>query len=360
MVSGKVHHMTDVLSLASRFIPGAAVFEPLGNGHINSTWLVRDGKGNSYTLQKINHTIFTDVPSLMRNIELVTEYLNARKPGSSLELVKTDEGRSWLQTPDGFFRVYRFVEGITLEKASAPEEMQTCGEAFGGFQMDLSEFDADKLTETIPRFHDSVKRFHDLERAASEDVCGRFKNVREEYDFYVSRGNETGVMLEMLAEGRLKKRVTHNDTKINNVLLDGVTLAPKCILDLDTVMPGLAGNDFGDCIRTGASTAEEDETDLSKVRLDLDLYRAFARGFLRTCGKELNRDEITTLPMGARLMTYETGARFLTDYLKGDVYYRIAYPEHNLVRTHTQIRLISEMENHSNEINTIIEQEANA
>ena len=352
--------MKEILDIAARFIPDAAACVPLGNGHINTTYLITDKSGAKFTLQKINHKVFTNVAGLMQNIRLVTEYLNAREPGSALELVPTLGGDLYTQSEGGFYRVYRYKEGICPEKASSPAEMHTCGIAFGEFQEKLKDFDANVLVETIPRFHDSVKRFHDLERAASEDVCGRFRQVKDEYDFYVQRGPVTGVMLEMLAQGRLKKRVTHNDTKLNNVLLDAVTGRPKCILDLDTVMPGLAGNDFGDCIRTGASTAEEDEKDLSKVHLDLELYRAFTRGFLSVCGKDLNADELSTLPMGAILMTYETGARFLTDYLQGNIYYHTAYPEHNLVRTRTQIRLIAEMEAHSAEIRSMIEQEANA
>ena len=331
---------------------------PLGNGHINETYLITCASGSKFVLQKINRRIFTDVDGLMRNIRIVTQYLNALKPHSSLEFLSANDGRDYAAAGDGYYRMYRYVYGISLETARTPAELETCGKAFGEFQTQLADFDAEQLTETIPRFHDTVKRLHDLERAASQDEAGRFKQVEREFRFYMQRQDEAGVMLGLLAEGRLKKRVTHNDTKLNNVLLDEKTLTPLCVIDLDTVMPGLPGNDFGDCIRTGASTAAEDEPDLDKVWLDLEKYRAFARGFLSECGRSLNKDELSTLTLGAKLMTYECGMRFLTDYLNGDTYFRTAYPEHNLVRCRTQMKLISDTEAHMSELNKLVAEEA--
>ena len=332
----------------------------LGNGHINQTWLVQDAAGGKYVFQRINDGVFRDVDLLMNNIFAVTGYLNQKNPGSSLVFLKTKQGEKYLRSEGGCFRAYRFVEGLCMEKAETPQLFETCGMAFGDFQNALGGFDAALLGETIPRFHDTAKRVRDLEQAALEDKCGRLKSAREEYDFYLERKSEAACMLDMLARGELKQRVTHNDTKLNNVILDAGTLRPRCVIDLDTVMPGLAGNDFGDCIRSGATTGAEDEQDVSKVSLDTRLYRAFARGFLGTCGKELTRREVETLPLGAKLMTYECGARFLTDYLNGDTYFHIAYPQHNLVRCRTQMKLVADTEARWGEVNDIILQEADS
>lgn len=332
----------------------AEEISPLGNGHINRTYLVRCVGGAKYVLQKINERVFTDVDLLMRNITRVTEYLNARQPGSSLSFIPARTGESYLNHNGDKYRLYEYVEGVCLEKAEKPEELGACGVAFGAFQRALSDFDASELGEVIPRFHDTLKRVEDLKAAAQADTRGRLLSVRDELAFYLDRQSEAGRMLEMQRGGLLKTRVTHNDTKLNNVILDSVTLQPKCVIDLDTVMPGLAGNDFGDCIRSGASTGAEDEQDLSKVNLDLAMYSAFAEGFLSRCGSALNESEIESLPWGAYLMTYECGARFLTDYLKGDVYFHTDYPEHNLVRARTQMKLVADTEKHWDKLNQII------
>ena len=233
-----------------------------------------------------------------------------------------------------------------------------CGEGFGSFQKSLDGFDASLLCEVIPRFHDTVNRVRNLEIAAAEDKLGRLAGVKAEYEFVMERKAEAACMLDMLKEGKLPLRVTHNDTKINNVLLDTATRRPKCVIDLDTIMPGLAGNDFGDCIRSGASTAAEDEIDLSKVSLNLSIYRAFAKGFLSACGGSLTQNEILTLPMGAKLMTFDCGTRFLTDYLSGDTYFRISHPTHNIERCRTQFKLVKDTEDKWNDIMKIIKEEA--
>lgn len=355
--------INDLLRPVAEAFPLDAAFDSaqkLGNGHINQTYLVRDAAGGNYVFQRINDGVFQDVDLLMNNIFAVTSYLNQKNPGSSLVFLRTKQGNTYFRSGLGCFRAYRFVEGLCMEKAETPQLFETCGMAFGDFQNALGGFDASLLGETIPRFHDTVKRVADLEQAALSDKCGRLKGVRAEYDFYLERKSEAGKMLDMLAKGELKKRVTHNDTKLNNVILDAETLRPRCVIDLDTVMPGLAGNDFGDCIRSGATTGAEDEQDLSKVSLDTRLYRAFARGFLGACGRELSRREIETLPLGAKLMTYECGARFLTDYLNGDTYFHIAYSEHNLVRCRTQMKLVADTEARWGEVNDIILQEADS
>ena len=332
---------------------------PLGNGHINRTYLASCPGGAKYVLQKINEKVFNDVDLLMHNITSVTSYLNALRPGSSLTFIGARSGSSYVSFDDGKYRLYKYVPGICLEKAVKPADLGACGIAFGEFQQALSGFDASVLGEVIPRFHDTVKRINDLEAAAETDKAGRAKTVKDELSFYLGRKTEAGKMLGMQRSGALKTRVTHNDTKLNNVILEPDTLRPLCVIDLDTVMPGLAGNDFGDCIRSGASTGAEDEPDLNKVQLDLDMYAAFARGFLSRCGKALNEAELNTLPLGAYLMTYECGARFLTDYLNGDVYFHTTYPEHNLVRARTQMKLVSDSEENWNRLGQIIQDSLN-
>ena len=216
--------------------------------------------------------------------------------------------------------------------------------AFGTFQNQLADFPAETLSETIPRFHDTPNRYTLLREAINADRMGRVKDVQYEIGFYLFHEAEAGVLMDMSRRGELPLRVTHNDTKLNNVMLDKRLRTPLCVIDLDTVMPGLVANDFGDGIRFGASTAAEDERDLSKVTMSLELFEAYAGGFLGACGKRLNQGEIETLPMGAKLMTLECGVRFLTDYLNGDVYFHITRPEQNLDRARTQMTLVKDME----------------
>ena len=335
--------------------------EPMGNGHINRTYLVTDDQGSKYTLQKINDSIFKNVPALMENIRLVTEFLQKADPDPrhSLRLVPTKNGESYLGDESGYYRVYRFVEdSLCLERAESPEEFYYSAAAFGNFQNQLSRFDASLLNETIPRFHDTANRVNNLRLAAEKDALHRLDEVRAEYDFAMERAEEAGVMLGLLGEGKLKLRVTHNDTKLNNVLFDARTRKPICVIDLDTVMPGLAANDFGDSIRFGAATAAEDEMDLSLMTLSLPLYQAYVKGFLGACGSKLTRDEILTLPMGAKMMTFECGVRFLTDYLEGDTYFRIEREKQNLDRCRTQFKLVADMEKKWKDMLDIIEAEA--
>lgn len=321
--------------------------ERYGSGHINETYLVRTDQGARYILQKINRHVFTNVEALMENIAAVTRYL-ARKdpdPNHVLTLVPALGGADWQQDENGdCWRMYVFIDGLSLDRARTPEEFRQSGVAFGRFQRQLADFPVDALYETIPRFHDTPARYAQLRAALEDDEKARAAQVRWELDFYLAREEEAGRMVRMTREKRLPQRVTHNDTKLNNVLLDRQTGAPLCVIDLDTVMPGLAGNDFGDSIRFGASTAGEDEKNLDRVSLSLPLYEAYAQGFLAACGDSLTPLEIETLPLGAKLMTLECGARFLTDYLRGDVYFHIARPEHNLDRCRTQARLVLDME----------------
>ncbi len=338
-----------------------ATIEPMGNGHINRTYLVTDKLGNKYTFQRVNDVIFKDVPSLMENIRLVTEMLREKDadPRHSLELVKTKEGNSFFHDDTGYYRMYYFVDdSVCLERAENEDEFRMSAEAFGNFQNLLADFDASKLSETIPMFHDTENRVKNLLKAIEEDKMGRLCEVKPEVEFALARAEEAKYMKGLLEKGELKLRVTHNDTKLNNVLFDVNTRQPICVIDLDTIMPGLAANDFGDSIRFGASTATEDELDLDKVTMSLDMFRAYTRGFLSACGKKLTQKEIETLPMGAKMMTYECGIRFLTDYLEGDVYFRIHREKHNLERCRTQLKLVYDMEQKWDEMAKIIKEEA--
>ena len=318
-----------------------------GNGHINETYLAVTDVGHQYILQKINHHIFKDVPALMQNIASVTGYLYEmiQDPRRVLTLVKTLDGQSYLEKDGEYYRVYEFVtDSICLDRVESREDFYNSAVAFGQFQNQLAQFPAATLSETIPRFHDTPNRYTNFKNALKNDLKGRATSVQKEIDFVLAREEDAAVMMNLLQKGELPLRVTHNDTKLNNVMLDQATRQPLCVIDLDTVMPGLAANDFGDSIRFGASTAAEDELDLSKVTMSLDLFQAYTEGFLGACDKNLSPLEIETLPMGAKLMTLECGVRFLTDYLEGDTYFRIHREHHNLDRCRTQFKLVADME----------------
>ncbi len=318
-----------------------------GGGHINKTYrLVTDRA--QYMLQQLSPAIFPDIPALMRNVSAITEYLRKRQPdpNRALTIIPTVTGETYLHTADGeYWRMYNFITGsICLLQAETADDLYQSGVAFGSFQEQLADFPADTLSETIAHFHDTPNRFRQFHEAIEADRAGRLASVKDEVARFLSHEHEASVMVDLCAAGELPLRVTHNDTKLSNVLLDARDRTPLCVIDLDTVMPGLAGNDFGDAIRFGASTALEDEKDLSKVEMSLELYRAFADGFLSACGKSLTEKEIETLPMSAKLMTLECGVRFLTDYLNGDTYFHVSYPEQNLDRCRTQITLVEDME----------------
>ena len=356
--------MIETLNLLRLFdIKGNAVScEPFGIGHIHDTYLVTTDSFEKYVLQRINHRIFKDVPALMRNIDAVTRHLakEERDPRHVLTLIKTKDGGLFFHEneTDGYYRVYRHIsDSICLNRPETPMDLYQSGVAFGRFQRRLAAFPATTLTETIKRFHDTPKRYMDFKNAVHEDPMGYAGLVAKEIDFALAREEEAGIMVDMHRRGELPTRVTHNDTKLNNVMLDAITREALCVIDLDTVMPGLAGNDFGDSIRFGASTAEEDEPDQNKVSLSVPLFEAFTKGFLSACGNSLTESEIRTLPLGAKLMTLENGIRFLADYLSGDVYFHVSRPGHNLDRCRTQFALIADMERKWPELEKIVETE---
>ena len=331
--------------------------ERYGEGHINRTYLVMTDRPRRYILQRLSRAAFHNIPALMRNIEAVTEYLARRSddPRASLHLIPTTEGAFWHLDAEGeYWRVYDFIEdSICLQAPETDEDFYQSGVAFGSFQRMLHDFPADTLYETIPNFHNTPDRYRIFHEVLSADRMGRAGDVQKEIDFVLAREEEAGSLVAMCAEGTLPLRVTHNDTKLNNVMLDSRTRKALCVIDLDTVMPGLVAYDFGDSIRFGASTAAEDEKDLDRVGLDLSLYCRFCEGFIPACGA-LERAEIETLPLGAKLMTLECGLRFLADYLDGDHYFSIARPEHNLDRARTQFKLVAETERRWDEIQNIL------
>ncbi len=332
--------------------------ERYGNGHINETYIVVSDSGLRYILQKINNKVFENVEGLMHNVASVTTFLgeNDPDPRHTLHVVPTTEGKAYAEDgKGGYWRMYDFVEGsLCLDRVETKEDFKQSAVAFGMFQKQLANFPAATLVETIPMFHNTANRVKQLETAIANNTAGRLGEVKAEIEFAMARAEEAGSMVRMLENGELPLRVTHNDTKLNNVMLDAETRLPLCVIDLDTVMPGLAANDFGDSIRFGASTAAEDEKDLSKVEMSLELFEAYAEGFLGACGDSLTEKEIETLPMGAKLMTYECGIRFLADYLNGDTYFRTHYPEQNLDRCRTQFKLVADMEKKWDEMQAVI------
>jgi len=321
---------------------------PYGSGHINRTYLVVDTAANQYILQMINKNVFRDPVSLMSNISAVTAHLRkfAKNPRESMQLIPVKSGGEWLKDSGGeYWRMYRFIsDSVCLQKAGSANDFMESGFAFGLFQQKMADFPAHELTETIPRFHDTPSRYEAFKQAVKADACGRAKDVEHEIDFALEREDYAATLVSLQASGDLPLRVTHNDTKLNNVLFDRDTRKPLCVIDLDTVMPGLSVNDFGDSIRFGASTATEDERDLDKVNFSIELYSAYSKGFLSACGQSLTKCELEHLPDGAKMMTLECGVRFLTDYLQGDVYFKTHRDGHNLDRCRTQFKLVKDME----------------
>ena len=334
--------------------------EEIRSGHVNTTYLITTDTGARYILQDVNTYAFPRTYVIMDNIAAISRYLAGKSGEKSamISYIDTLGGERYYDDgKGGAWRMYRFVENsICLNRPECDEDFYECARAFGKFQDSLSGFPAEKLGETIVDFHNTPERYRQLREAAEADACGRLAGVREELAFVLEREEKAVRLQRMRDTGELPVRVTHNDTKINNVLLDADTRRAICVIDLDTVMPGLSVYDFGDAIRFGASTAAEDEKDLDKVKLDLHLFRVFARGFLEAC-PSLTEKEIECLSLGAYTMTIECGSRFLADYLKGDKYFSIDYPEQNLDRARTQFRLIRDMEEKWDEMQKIIEEE---
>lgn len=334
--------------------------EPYGCGHINVTYLAVMESGRRYILQKINNNTFRDVAGLMENITAVTEFLRTKTddPRSVLTLVKTHDGASYLHAQDAYWRVYDFVEdSICLQLPETDEDFYQSAVGFGTFQQLLTDFPAAKLHETIPNFHNTPDRYRALLETLERDPMHRAAQVQPEIEFALARQAEMAAIQNALTAGELPLRVTHNDTKLNNVLLDAKTRKALCVIDLDTVMPGSSLYDFGDSIRFGAATAAEDEKDISKMEMSLDRFRVFTRGYVRAC-PGLTEAELALLPLGAKTMTMECGVRFLTDYLDGDHYFAVHRDGQNLDRARTQFKLVADMEKKWDEMRKIVKEEA--
>ncbi len=339
-----------------------------GEGHINDTFCAYcqtdAGDCKRYIIQRINTDTFQDPDGLMDNIVAVTDFLREASVKSggdperdTMTVLRTKDGKYYYTDSVGScWRVYPFVEGtVCLQQVEKPEQFYESARAFGNFQRLLNDFDASQLNETIEKFHDTRDRYRQFEEAVEKDAAGRAEKAKEEIRFVRERKDEVGVLMDKLDAGELPLRVTHNDTKLNNVLLDKETGEGVCVIDLDTVMPGLSLHDFGDSIRFGANTNAEDEPDLSKVNFSLDLFEVYTKGFLETAGETLTEEEKKNLPWGAKLMTFECGMRFLTDYLEGDHYFRTHRPDQNLDRTRTQFKLVKDMEEQWDEMNKVVE-----
>ncbi|MDO4976482.1 MAG: aminoglycoside phosphotransferase family protein [Eubacteriales bacterium] len=329
--------------------------EPHGNGHINRTYMLCSTTGKRYILQKLSDAF--DIEKLMANVSSVITYIKEHfDPSSTMNLVYTKNGKSYHHDENGDYRVFDFVEhSKVLQNAETAEDFYQSAIAFGSFQNMLADFPAETLSEPIVNFHNTIDRYRIFHETLERDPMGRAKEVEEEIAFVLSEEEEAGTLQRMRESGQLPLRVTHNDTKLNNVLLDKESGKPICVIDLDTVMPGLSVYDYGDSIRFGASTALEDEQDLSKVLLDLDLFRIYTKGFLEAC-PNLTEEEIAMLPMGAKIMTLECGVRFLTDHIDGDHYFNIHKEGQNLDRARTQFKLVQEMEAHWDEMHSIVKE----
>ncbi len=340
------------------FFPNREILscEPFGNGHINDTYRIRTGgtgEENAFVLQRINRKVFTNPPALMENVCAVTSWIAGKIAAEGgdvrrevLTFLPAADGRFFYRDPEGeYWRVSLLIEGADcFETAQNEDIFYQSALAFGRFQRQLADFPAKNLCEVIPGFHNTPVRCQAFEASVKRDAAGRAGAVSEEIRFLTERKALSGRLMQALAEGTLPLRVTHNDTKLNNVMIDRATRKALCVLDLDTVMPGLSATDFGDAIRFGASTAAEDEPDLSKVHFDRHLYDVYRDGFIEGCGGALTAKELAMLPDGAMVITYEQALRFLADYLDGDVYYKTSRPGQNLDRARTQIRLLQEME----------------
>ncbi len=341
-------------------------------GHINDTYKLSYATARGpvhYILQRINHHVFRQPGQLMENIRRVTGHLEekikaegaAAGEETPLRLIPARSGGVYCRLGENYWRLYNFIgNGVSRDELQSPAQAREAARAFGKFQRRLSDLPGPPLHETIPRFHHTPGRYAAFEKAAAEDPLGRAAAARTEADFARRRQSMTSVLLELRGKGAVPERITHNDTKINNVMLHSRTVRAVCVIDLDTVMSGLALYDFGDLMRTAASAAAEDERDLAKIRLRPEYFEALVRGYLEGADGFLNEMELRHLVFSGKLITFETGLRFLTDYLRGDIYFKIRRPEHNLERARAQFKLVSEMEKSENALRRIAEKHARA
>lgn len=340
-------------------------YEEIKNGNVNRTYRVfftnPDGTKKTYILQKVNTYAFRNPIQLMENIDNVTEYIHAKCPGKTAlhfhhtAEVGREDRKTYLFDEDGsFWRLFNYIESDTYNTADDLDVVRSAGRAFGEFQTVLADFDASKLHYTIPDFHNTKKRYETLFADAENDTAGRVGKVAEELSFLRSVKDQACRLTEMQDAGELPLRVTHNDTKINNVLFDKTTHEALVVIDLDTVMPGLIGHDFGDAVRYAANTDGEDCEDTAKIHVNMDVFGAFADGFLSKTAKTLTENEVDTLALSAFVLAVELATRFLDDYINGDKYFKISFPEHNLVRARCQIALAKDMLKHMDEMDALV------
>lgn len=357
----------DLEKIFGNFITGAEFLrgEPFGSGHIHDTFRIttRGELNDDYILQRLNNRIFKDIPRLQNNIERVTLHLRNKLsliPGSDikrecLRLIPAADNKSWFVDGSGsFWRMYIFITGHrSYNIVDSPGKAYEGGKAIGRFQAMLADLPGEALHETIPSFHDIEKRLETFNSTVLQDPAGRAVSAGKEIEDVLRRAEEMKVILRLGKEGRIPLRITHNDTKFNNILLDEKDKA-LCVIDLDTVMPGYVHYDFGDAIRTAANKAAEDEKDLSKVKMDINLFEAYARGYLSETRDTLNETEKEYLAFAPRLITYTIAVRFLTDYIDGDNYFKIHHEHHNLQRARAQLKLVESMEEQYEEMRDII------
>lgn len=344
-------------------------YKPITAGHINDTYIVEYKMANGdvvrYLLQRINTNVFKMPVELMENVLGVTSHLRKKikeqggdPSRETLTVFPAKDGKNYYMAEDGgCWRMYNFVEDtFSINELTNPEDFKNAAISFGNFQKLLADYPIDTLHETIPNFHNTVSRFNDFKAALENNLSGRKDQAIPEIEFVLAREKDCGIVTKMLENGELPVRVTHNDTKLNNILFDNKTKKGLCVVDLDTVMPGSSLYDFGDSIRFGANTAAEDEKDLSKVSLSLEYFKAYVEGYLESAGQSLTENEINYLPFSAKLLTLECGIRFLGDFINGDVYFKTEYPEHNLVRARTQFKLVEDIEAKFDEMKAIVDE----
>lgn len=334
--------------------------EPYGGGHINSTFLVNSNP--KYILQKINTHVFPNPVELMNNIELVTAHIKNKLEAvgedvsrGTFSVIKAKDGKNYVISENGdYYRVISFIDAISHDNIEDPSQLYRAAKVYGKFQKMLSDFDADSLFEVIPMFHHTPNRMKNLKKAIEENKSGRLDSVKADVEFALSYADRISEVVDGIADGTIPLRVTHNDTKLNNFLFDRDTDECLCMIDLDTVMPGSLLYDFGDALRVGASSAAEDETDLSKINFCIEPFEQFTRGLLESMADEITERELQLLPYSELLMTFEVGIRFLTDYLDGDVYFKTAYPEHNINRARNQFKLVRDIDERMDELCALV------
>ncbi len=334
-------------------------YETIQMGNVNRTYKVNfmlpEGTPKSFLVQNVNTYAFRNPIGLMDNIDHVTEHIRAKKPGLlALHFHHTADRKTYVVDGNNFWRMTNYVPSVTYNAVTDLNIIRNAGKAFGEFQMDLADFDIDQLIETIPGFHNTRQRYEKFLQSVQENKAGRASEVREEIDFLLSVQDLACKLTDLQQEGKLPLRVTHNDTKINNVLFHPETSNAMIVIDLDTVMPGLMGHDFGDAIRFAANFVEEDCPDYEKVGVNLEVFRAFAEGFLSMTAKTMTETEVDTLAQSCFVLTAELATRFLADYLDGDLYFNIKSPDHNLVRTRCQIALAKDMLKKMDEMEKIV------